>query len=622
MLQVDSNVAGYRIDAKLGEGGMGVVYEATQLSLNRKVALKVLPPDLTSDIVFRERFRREGQIQAGIDHPHIVTVHEAGEIDEGLFIAMRLIRGPTLKDLITDPELDDARVFRLLRPIADALDTAHEAGLIHRDVKPQNILTDARGHPYLADFGLTKNSSESGLTRTGQFVGTLDYISPEQIRGAPALPQSDIYALAAVPFGCLTAQPPFTRPSDVALLYAHLSDPAPRVSELRPDLPPALDDAIARSLAKDPADRHQTASDLLLDAERAMGDRAKGRQTTVATRRSRANGALAGSARDTPAGSSGPSATRRGRRSALRWATAGAVLIATATVGVLLGTGSSTPAATSLSNTAMTDAIEIRYPDTWRPVSGDPVRSLGLRNSISLAPADGQPVSLTAGEMPTATGASLVPEALLRTLPQPPGDDDRVVLAGGEALRHVALAPSDSQGRKLTLFSLPASRGVLGAACTYASTASSAAVTECLRIVKALRARNAKARSLGPHAGYAATMKGLTTRLAATRRRERGRLSKARTRPGQARIADAIAVAYARAADEATAAQPGARETRAHRAFVTALRGLRDDYRALSSAARQGDRVRYARARRNVVAGERDVRAALASLEPLGYRLR
>src|SRR3954470_22281717 len=168
-------VSGYRIDDVIGHGGMGVVYEATQISLNRTVALKLLAAHLSDDPLFRERFRREGLLQAQLDHPHIVTVHEAGESEYGLFLAMRMIRGPRLKDLIVTGELDAGRTFRLLRTIADALDFAHESGLIHRDVKPQNMLVGARDHAYLADFGLTKLPDSESLTGSGHFVGTIDY---------------------------------------------------------------------------------------------------------------------------------------------------------------------------------------------------------------------------------------------------------------------------------------------------------------------------------------------------------------------------------------------------------------------------------------------------------------
>jgi serine/threonine protein kinase len=274
-LTAGTKIAGYVVEGVLGHGGMGIVYEAQQVSLNRRVALKVLSPPLGLDTSFAERFRQEGQLQAAIDHPHIIPVFEAGDSDEGLFIAMRLVRGPTLKDMIISRQLEGGRTLRLLVPIADALDYAHAAGLIHRDVKPQNILVGADDHPFLADFGLTKGLGAVGLTRTGQFVGTIDYVSPEQVRGEAATAASDVYALGAVLYECLTGVVPYPRPSDAAVLYAHMSDPPPAATEHRPELPPALNDVLARAMAKDPAQRHNTASELLAEAERAFGTPAR-----------------------------------------------------------------------------------------------------------------------------------------------------------------------------------------------------------------------------------------------------------------------------------------------------------------------------------------------------------
>jgi hypothetical protein len=269
-LEKGTELAGYRVEGILGQGGMGVVYEATQLSLDRTVALKLLAANLGDDPAFRERFRREGLLQAAIDHPNIVTVYEAGNTDQGLFLAMRLVRGPNLKDMILARELDAGRSLRILTPIADALDVAHGQGLIHRDIKPQNILVSGRDHAYLADFGLTKAPGEKSLTKTGQFVGTLDYISPEQIRGKPASSKSDIYALAAVLYECLTGVVPYAKDSEAAVLYAHMSDEPPSVTDARPELPAGLDAVIRKAMAKDPEERHGSASELMRDAEEAF----------------------------------------------------------------------------------------------------------------------------------------------------------------------------------------------------------------------------------------------------------------------------------------------------------------------------------------------------------------
>ena len=270
MLETGTILAGYRIDALLGKGGMGAVYVATQLSLNRTVALKVLAPHLSEDETFRERFRREGLVQAALDHPHIVAIHEAGETEQGVFLAMRLIRGRNLKERILAGELDAERTLAILGPVASALDAAHEAGLVHRDVKPQNILVGADDRAYLADFGLGRPVDEGGLTKTGELVGTLDYLSPEQVLGKPASARSDIYALGAVLYECLTGVVPYPRDSDGAILYAHVSEPAPVVGDQRPELPASLNAVIARAMAKKPGQRVESATALMQAAEAAL----------------------------------------------------------------------------------------------------------------------------------------------------------------------------------------------------------------------------------------------------------------------------------------------------------------------------------------------------------------
>jgi serine/threonine-protein kinase len=251
---------------------MSVVYRATQMSLNRVVALKVLAKDMSEEPGFSRRFEREGQVQAALQSEHTVTVYEAGASEHGLFLAMQLVEGPNLKHLIQDGGLTPRRSVRILSQIAKALDEAHAANLIHRDVKPQNVLIGSGDHAYLADFGLIKAPSDDPLTQTGQFIGTIDYVSPEQVQGEPATAASDTYALAGVLFECLTGQVPFAHPNDAATLFAHVTAPPPRVTELRPDLPDALDQVIATGMAKDPAVR-PSATELMRSAARAFASR-------------------------------------------------------------------------------------------------------------------------------------------------------------------------------------------------------------------------------------------------------------------------------------------------------------------------------------------------------------
>ncbi|HSL66136.1 MAG TPA: serine/threonine-protein kinase [Gaiellaceae bacterium] len=268
-------VAGFRLERVLGRGGMSVVYIATDERLGRQIALKLLAPQLSEDERFRERFLRESRIAASLDHSGIVPIYDAGEADGHLYIAMRYVEGTSLKALLRDEgALDAARAVDLVAQIAGALDYAHARGLVHRDVKPANALIAREGgseHVYLADFGLTKQAtSQSGLTETGQFLGTADYTAPEQIERKPVDRRADVYSLGCVLYECLTGEPPFRSDSLMGVLWAHVSAPPPRPSEGRPDVPRALDEVVARAMAKAPADRFGTAQELAAAARAAM----------------------------------------------------------------------------------------------------------------------------------------------------------------------------------------------------------------------------------------------------------------------------------------------------------------------------------------------------------------
>ena len=256
-----SSVAGYRLESSIGTGGSAVVFRARDEQLDRTVALKVLTPELGEDAEFRERFIRESRAAAAVDHPHIIPVYAAGEADGMLYIAMRFVAGGDLHSVLDrEGPLSANRTASFISPVASALDAAHAARLVHRDVKPANILVDTSpgrpDHPYLSDFGITKDALSSvTLTGTGQFVGTPDYCAPEQIAGKQVNVQTDQYALACVTYTLLTGQMPFVRDQSMAVLWAHMSDPPPSVTRLRPDLPAAVDQVIARAMAKSPEDR-------------------------------------------------------------------------------------------------------------------------------------------------------------------------------------------------------------------------------------------------------------------------------------------------------------------------------------------------------------------------------
>jgi serine/threonine-protein kinase len=284
-------IAGYRIDSRIGRGGMGVVYRAEHLNLRRSAAIKIIAPEYTEAKGFRERFEREARISAGLQHPNVVTVYDAGEVDGLLYLAMQYIEGSDLAAMLSEQgRLRPYRAIDTCRQVAAALDAAHALGLIHRDVKPANVLIEGR-RAFLTDFGLTKRleTENTALTRAGDVVGTIHYVAPEQIEGRPVDARADLYSLGCLFYHCLVGEVPFPRESDVAVIYAHLSDEPPRPSKLRPDLPEGLDAVIAKALEKRPDRRFATCGDLMA-AARAVIDAAgplsetRGGRTTVASR--------------------------------------------------------------------------------------------------------------------------------------------------------------------------------------------------------------------------------------------------------------------------------------------------------------------------------------------------
>ena len=285
--------AGYRVEELVGRGGMGVVYRATDLSLERPVALKLVAPELAEDERFRERFLREPRLAASLDHPHVIPIYEAGEHDGQLYLAMRFVEGSDLRTILEREEkLSPERTLAVLAQVADALDAAHRRALVHRDVKPANVLLDEDGHAYLSDFGITKQVGGDS-TDTGRVVGTLDYLAPEQIRGDPVDGRADVYALGCLLYECLAGVPPFRRETEAETLWAHMQEEPPSLRDHR-----GLDPVLRKALAKNQEDRYGSGAELIDAAADALGlaraPRAAGRSIVPPAVRRHGRAILAG----------------------------------------------------------------------------------------------------------------------------------------------------------------------------------------------------------------------------------------------------------------------------------------------------------------------------------------
>jgi hypothetical protein len=375
--------AGYRIERRLGRGGMGILYLAVEPGLERRVALKLIAPEAASDEVFARRFAEESKIAASIEHPNVVPIYAAGEEAGVPYIAMRYVAGADLaRRLALEGRLTAGVAVGLIAQIGNGLDAIHAAGLIHRDVKPANVLLSGDGdsdHAYITDFGVARNiATESGLTQTGRFVGTLDYVAPEQISGGAVDARADVYALGCLLFKLLTGEVPFPKEGEAARLFAHLNDPPPAPSLYVPEVSMALDDVVVRAMSKSPDDRYPSAGDLgraALAAQR--GERPAAPERTVATgaAATRTAATIAAPTEETQVSSKGAAEPNDTARANRRWALVGgiAVLVAAVVAVVILvsGGGGSGPgpagsAASEATNPAKKTAQAKPRPKTLR----------------------------------------------------------------------------------------------------------------------------------------------------------------------------------------------------------------------------------------------------------------
>ena len=610
VLRSGQTIAGYRVEELLASGGMGVVYRATQLSLGRTVALKVLAPHLSGDAEFRERFRREAAVQARLDHPHIVTVYETGESEEGLFLALKFVDGTDMRRLIDSGELSAERALTLLEQVASALDAAHALGLVHRDIKPQNVLVGSGDRAYLADFGLMKSDEVRELTKAGMYLGSLDYVSPEQVRGEPVTAASDRYAFAALLYESLAGEVPFPRDTEAAVLYAHVSEAPPLLTVSRPDLPAELDAVLARGLAKEPSERYATAAELVAAAQGAFDlhpvapPRAAQAEHGPANGRARFGETVVdpGVLRRAPV-----IASDEGRGLPAKWVLAVGALVCAGlgVAGFLLG-HSWTHVRHSAVGVAVAGPIQLSFPSgDWRPVR--PPRGTEQQD----------PVALESRRDKGNVVAGMTPGVRPKTL-LPPGSHVRgkrslVSLGRYDALRYRSLGPKGN----VDVYAVPVGTGAATITCSGALET----LERCESVASTLFLRGVTPGTVGPDPRYAASLRTLFRRVDAARSAERKSLARA-AKPGErAGHAEVLASAFATAAVQLGAIPAGARERPVQAKLQRALGRARDAYVSLASSIRGRDHDAYLVATRRVHKAERQADAALRSLRTLGYRV-
>ncbi|MEA2273354.1 MAG: hypothetical protein QOI98_2062, partial [Solirubrobacteraceae bacterium] len=657
-LRIGSELAGYRIEALIGRGGMGVVYRAEDLRLGRKVALKLLAPELVENEAFKVRFDRESRLAAAIDHPNIIPLYEAREAEGLLFIAMRYVEGTDLRAVIAEnTRLDPMRAVAMVGQVAGALDAAHQRGLVHRDVKPANVLvtsgTESAEHCYLTDFGLTKDTSSSEeLTEAGQFVGTLEYVAPEQIESDKPDGRADLYALACVMFECLTGAPPFKGDSEVAVMYAHLHGDRPRITSVRPDLPEGLDHVLMKALARAPADRYASCSAFVaavrseLDAagftvvspkpsgpggsapQVPAGMTRIAREPAKATRPAGAPVAatrLAGEPAPATQPAGAPVAATRlataapeRRLSRALLAAAVVAVVAAGAVGAIAGKSGGGSSETPAGNVAAAGNLRLSFPASWASASDPKIPGLKLASPLALAPRTGAgKAGLVAGEI-KSHDARLLPSGLASLLPSTPARD-AVQVGGAQAFRYRGLQPKGFTG-SLTLYVVATSAGVEGLAC-FAPTASSPLLGDCDDIAATLTLSGAQSLDVRPNAAYA---RGLSTALAtlATKRAQgRTTLQKAKTAKAQAAPATTLAAAYRAAQRTVHGLNAPALARALNDSISKALTDAASAYDRMAAAARGADSGAFTTARGAVSRAEQALSRALDGLAGLGYKV-
>jgi hypothetical protein len=572
---------------------MATVYEAEDISLNRVVALKVLSQELGDDDVFQERFARERKAQAELEHPNIVPVFGGGESEQRCWLAMQLVKGRTLEEVLERNRPTPEAVWKLLGPVADALEAAHDKGLVHRDISLRNILVADDDIPFLADFGLTKRSGELSLTKTGRVLGTHRYLAPERLRDQTAPPASDVYSLAVVLFRCLCGRFPFEG-DDLTLVAGHLFEPPPAPGTVDANLPPALDSVMAKGLAKDPAERYQRPSELI-----------------AAARASFESGARVGPGHRPASGARGPGAS--GRRRLL----AGAALLLFA---VGLGAGALAAGSPRAEERRVrAGSLEVAVPQGWVREKDVVARFpyLQLADPLTLVPARGKGKEAAIVGMSLARGKTLLPFSL-----RPHASSPRVTalsLGSLQALRYDRLGPKPKT-EPWTVIVSPTSVGVVTIACRGAVRRSDLRRT-CQSLAGSVKLLDGAGYRVGPSSELAELLGRQFGGLNREVRRLNRRLVRASGSGAQAAAAAAIAETFRRCARTLAAISISPQDAPLLAGLVTALRFIRDAYKSVAAALRTGNPRTYDTAIGEVGMAESILYNRIHYLTGLGYRV-
>jgi tRNA A-37 threonylcarbamoyl transferase component Bud32 len=594
-------VSGYRIEAPLGAGAMANVYRATDLGLEREVALKVLNEKSKDDRIVLTRFKREGAIHGQLKHPNIVQVYHAGQSKYGLFIAMELM-AETLADQLLRGPLDPGHAIALLTPVAAALDYANGEGHIHRDVKPENILLDKAGTPYLTDFGIAKSLGLQRITRTRPGIGTPGYAAPEQVEGKSLTRRADVYSFAAVLYQCLVGVVPIPKFAGKGKLVQP-GRRLPRASSQNPALPVTFDPVLRKGLARKPGRRYGSAT-LLVDAAREALEAAES----------------ATSPAEEAGGHVPRSRVERIRRQGLIGVLALLLLALGVGFGLLVGVPSGD---SNLARAAGAD-IELEVPPGWHQVDRHlGVHGAGIARPIALVPESGSPdgARLVSAGISSATGQTLLPPAY-RSLAG--GNRDRrtaVSLGVAQAYRYAGLLTPSSEYR-LAVFVAPTSIGVATVVCRLPrADPDGSAIRECEQIAGTLRLRDGKPYRLGPSRGLATVLRKRLGQLRKQRSKELKAMRQAGAASEQAAAASNLARFFHRSATSLAAVPASPESAVAKAAIVRALLSAAKAYKGLSKAAGKEDEARFTTAAAAVEREEADIGRRLGALRHLGYEV-